>query len=165
MIRIRAFQPDDWPAVWRIVEPVFRAGETWPLALDVSEEEARAFLVERPSATFVALDAAAAVVGTYYLKPNQPALGAHVANAGYIVAQSARGHGIASALCRHSQTEALARGFLAMQFNLVVATNAAAVHVWQKEGFAIVGTLPQAFRHRRLGLVDAYVMHKLLARD
>lgn len=162
VIRIRACEDDDWSAVWRIAEPVFRAGETWPLALDVPEAEARRFLVELPGTAFVALDSKDAVVGFYYLKPNQPALGAHVANAGYIVDEAARGRGIATAMCRHSQQEALARGFLAMQFNLVVATNEAAVHVWRKEGFGIVGTLPQAFRHARLGLVDAYVMYKLL---
>lgn len=132
------------------------------MAPDIGEKEARGFLVDVPSATFVACADGDGVVGCYYVKPNQPTLGAHVANAGYIVAEHARGRGIASAMCRHSQDEARTRGFLAMQFNLVVATNEAAVHVWRKEGFAIVGTLPKAFRHSRLGLVDAYVMYKLL---
>ncbi|HLT92232.1 MAG TPA: GNAT family N-acetyltransferase [Woeseiaceae bacterium] len=161
-IRIRPYEEADWPAVWRIVEPVFRAGETWPLATDVSEEEARRFLVELPAAAWVAETEPGGLVGFYYLKPNQPALGAHVANAGYIVATAARGRGVATAMCRHSQEEARARGFLAMQFNLVVATNEAAVHLWSREGFHIVGTLPKAFRHARLGLVDAHVMYKLL---
>lgn len=162
MTRIRPFEESDWPSVWRVVAPVFRAGETWPLAPDIGEGEARAFLVDVPSATFVALDDGGHPVGCYYIKPNQPTLGAHVANAGYIVAEQARGRGVASAMCRHSQREARARGFSAMQYNLVVATNEAAVHLWQKEGFGIVGTLPKAFRHSRLGLVDAHVMYKLL---
>ncbi len=148
--------------MWRVVEPVFRAGETWPVSPDIGEDEARGFLVDAPSATFVACDDADEILGCYILKPNQLALGAHVANAGYIVAEQARGRGVASAMCRHSQDEARARGFLAMQYNLVVATNAPAVHLWRKEDFEIVGTLPKAFRHRRLGLVDAYVMYKLL---
>lgn len=161
-MRIRPFEEKDWPAVWQVVEPVFRAGETWPMAPDIAEEEARGFLVVAPSATFVACDGGGEILGLYLLKPNQPTLGAHVANAGYIVAEHARGRGVASGLCRHSQDEARARGFVAMQYNLVVATNEPAVHLWQKEGFEIVGTLPKAFRHRRLGLVDAYVMYKLL---
>ena len=161
-MRIRPFEDKDWPAVWQVVEPVFRAGETWPMAPDIPEGEARGFLVDAPSATFVGCDGGGEILGIYLLKPNQPTLGAHVANAGYIVAEHARGRGVASALCRHSQDEARARGFVAMQYNLVVATNEPAVHLWRKEGFKIVGTLPKAFRHRRLGLVDAYVMYKLL---
>lgn len=162
VMRIRPFEEKDWPAMWRVVEPVFRAGETWPMAPDIGEGEARRFLVDAPSATFVAGADGGEIVGCYVLKPNQLTLGAHVANAGYIVAEHARGRGIASAMCRHSQGEAHARGFLAMQYNLVVATNEPAVHLWQKEGFEIVGTLPKAFRHARLGLVDAYIMYKLL---
>jgi ribosomal protein S18 acetylase RimI-like enzyme len=44
----------------------------------------------------------------------------------------------------------------------VVSTNKAAVSLWQKLGFAIVGTLPEVFRHQSLGYVDAYVMHRFL---
>ena len=161
-MRIRPFEEKDWPAMWQVVEPVFRAGETWPVSPGIEEDEARVFLVDAPSATFVACGDGGGIVGCYILKPNQPELGAHVANAGYIVAEHARGRGVASFMCRHSQDEARARGFVAMQYNLVVTTNEPAVHLWQKEGFEIVGTLPKAFRHLRLGLVDAYVMYKLL---
>jgi ribosomal protein S18 acetylase RimI-like enzyme len=65
-------------------------------------------------------------------------------------------------MCEHSQVEAVKRGFKAMQFNLVVSTNAVAVNLWKKHGFSIVGTLPGAFQHRALGYVDAYVMFKTL---
>ena len=162
MTHIRPIAAGDWPGVWRVIEPVFRAGDTWPVAPDVTEEEARHYWLDVPQATFVAAGDAGEILGSYYLKPNQPALGAHVANCGYIVAEAARGRGVASAMCRHSQQEALARGYLAMQYNLVVATNEAAVRLWTKQGFGIVGTLPKAFRHARLGLVDAYVMYKML---
>lgn len=165
MIRIRPFENEDWPSVWEIIAPVFRAGETWPIAPDITEPEARRFWVQRPSATFVALDDRGDVLGSYYVKPNQPTLGAHVANCGYIVAEHARGRGVASAMCRHSQREALSRGYTAMQYNLVVSTNEAAVRLWKKHGFDLVGTLPKAFRHSRLGLVDAHVMYKLLTTE
>jgi ribosomal protein S18 acetylase RimI-like enzyme len=161
--RIRPFAPRDWPAVWRILEPVFRAGETYALSPEIGEAEARRAWIEAPLATFVALDSRQEVVGTYYIKPNQPALGAHVCNCGYVVAEQARGRGVASAMCEHSQTEAKARGFRAMQYNLVVCTNEGAVRLWKKHGFVVVGVLPGAFRHSRLGYVDALVMFKQLA--
>ncbi len=163
MLTIRPFTEPDWPATWRILEPVFRAGETYAYSPDITAEAAYAAWVVAPAATFVAVGEAGDIVGTYYLKPNQQALGAHVCNAGYVVAETARGRGIASALCVHSQREAVARGFRAMQYNLVVATNEGAVRLWQRHGFAIAGTLPGAFRHPRLGFVDAYVMFKQLA--
>jgi ribosomal protein S18 acetylase RimI-like enzyme len=102
------------------------------------------------------------VAGTYFIKPNQPGLGSHVCNCGYVVAPEAQGQGIAAALCEHSQREAVALNFRAMQFNLVVATNERAIRLWQKLGFSVAGTLPRAFHHQRLGFVDALVMYKEL---
>ena len=116
-----------------------------------------------PSATFLAVDEESNVVGTYYIKPNQPTLGAHVCNCGYVVGENARGRGVASIMCEHSQQEAKSRGFRAMQFNLVVSTNEGAVRLWKRHGFEIVGTVPRAFNHVRWGLVDAYVMYKQLS--
>jgi L-amino acid N-acyltransferase YncA len=162
MVEIRLFSECDWAAVWQILEPVFRAGETYPYSPSISSEDARAVWVTAPLATFVAADENGKVLGTYYLKPNQPALGAHVCNCGYLVAEDARGKGIASMMCEHSQVEARAREFKAMQYNLVVATNEGAVRLWTKHGFEVVGTLPRAFQHPRLGLVDALVMYKQL---
>ncbi len=162
MVDIRLFEERDWDATWQIIEPVFRAGETYAFSTDITKEEAHQVWVNMPSATFVAVDKSNEVLGTYYIKPNQPVLGAHVCNCGYIVSETARGKGIASEMCKHSQREAIARGFLAMQYNLVVSTNEDAIQVWKKHGFEIVGTLPKAFRHSRLGFVDALVMHKQL---
>jgi ribosomal protein S18 acetylase RimI-like enzyme len=102
------------------------------------------------------------IAGTYILKPNQPGLGSHVANAGYMVGSDFAGRGVGRAMCEHSLEEARRRGFLAMQFNMVISTNEAAVALWKKLGFNIVGTLPRVFRHKRLGLVDAFVMHRFL---
>jgi len=162
MIALRRFAPADWPAVWSILQPTFAAGDTYAYPPETTEAQARTLWTEAPLATYVA-EVDGRIAGTYYLKPNQPGLGAHVCNCGYVVAPDARGRGIAAAMCEHSQREALALGFRAMQFNLVVATNAGAVRLWQRMGFRIVGTLPGAFRHRRLGDVDAHVMYKVLA--
>ncbi|MGB3790253.1 MAG: N-acetyltransferase [Phormidesmis sp.] len=166
MIGIRAIEQSDWPAVWSILEPIFRAGETYAFSPDISEAEAYQVWIENPEETYVAIantpENQSPVLGTYYIKPNQPALGAHVCNCGYAVAPSARGRGIATLMCEHSQREAKRLGFQAMQFNLVVATNRAAVHLWEKLGFETVGTLPGAFRHPQQGFVDALVMFKVL---
>ena len=162
MIDIRLCQSADWPAVWNMLKPVFRAGETYAFAPDISAAEAHHVWVETPTATFVATDGNGVLLGTYYLKPNQPGPGAHVCNCGYIVAREARGRGVASALCEHSQREAIALGFRAMQYNLVVATNTGAIRLWQRHGFDIAGRLPGAFRHPVEGEVDALVMYKRL---
>jgi RimJ/RimL family protein N-acetyltransferase len=162
LITIRLFHDQDWTETWKVIEPVFRAGETYAFSPDITAEEAYKVWIETPAATFVAVDLNQAIVGTYYIKPNQPALGAHVCNCGYIVAEDARNHGLASLMCDHSQTQAVAMGFLAMQYNLVVSTNESAVRLWKKHGFEIIGTLPKSFRHNRFGLVDAHIMYKLL---
>jgi L-amino acid N-acyltransferase YncA len=157
-LQIRPFEAADWPGLWALLEPVFRAGETFPHDPAISEAEARVTWVEQSQAVMVALDASGALVGTYYLRPNSLALGAHVANAGYVVAEQARRQGIGSRLCQHSLQAARRLGFRAMQFNLVVSTNSAGLHCWQRNGFQVVGTLPGAFRHSQLGYVDALVM-------
>ena len=162
MIEIRTFEEADWPAVWALIEPVFRAGETYAFSPDITPEEAHHVWIEMPAAVFVAHDDRQAILGTYYIKPNQPGLGAHVCNCGYIVAETARGKGIASQMCKHSQREAVLRGFRAMQYNLVVSTNVGAVRLWERHGFDVVGRLPEAFNHPQRGYVDALVMYKLL---
>ena len=155
-------EPADWPAVWALLEPVFRAGETFPHDPAISEAEALQAWVEQSQAVMVAVDATDALVGTYYLRPNSLALGAHVANAGYVVAGHCRRQGIGSRLCQHSLQAARRLGFRLMQFNLVVSTNTAGIRCWQRNGFQVVGTLPGAFRHRQRGYVDALVMVQAL---
>jgi L-amino acid N-acyltransferase YncA len=157
-LQIHPYEPADWPAVWALLEPVFRSGETFPHDTAITEAEAQMAWVEQSQAVMVASDPAGALVGTYYLRPNSLALGAHVANAGYVVAKHCRRRGIGSRLCQHSLQAARRLGFRSMQFNLVVSTNTAGIHCWQRNGFQVVGTLPGAFRHQRLGYVDALVM-------
>ena len=160
MIVVRALRESDWPAVWRFMEAVIRAGETYPYALDMTQEQAHDMWIGVTEAAYVAVSERGEIVGSYYIKPNQPALGAHVANCGYMVGENARGRGIATTMCQHSQEEAVRLGYRAMQFNLVVASNHASVYLWKKLGFDVVGTLPGAFEHKTLGYVDAYVMYK-----
>lgn len=161
-LTIRQATEEDFDGIWAIFSPIVKAGETYAYAPDTSKEQARAIWLEAPRATYVAVEDAS-VLGTYYLKANQPDLGAHVCNAGYMVGLKARGKGLGRAMCLHSQTEAVKLGFKAMQFNLVVCSNEAAIRLWQDLGFATVGTLPKAFKHSSLGYVDALVMYKWLA--
>ncbi len=153
----------DWAEVWGVLEPAFRAGESYPLPRDVSEEDAKRYWIKTDGYNAVARDRAGAVVGVYYLRPDQGGPGDHVCNAGYVIAEAARGKGYATALCLQSQKQARAMGFRGMKFNLVVSTNAAAIKAWKKAGMEIIGTVPAAFRHPEQGFVDAYVMFKALA--
>lgn len=162
MTQIRPYEESDWPSVWPLLHETFAAGDTYTFSPQSSEQEIHRAWVEVPAATFVACSLDGQILGTYFLKANQPGLGAHVCNCGYVVAPQARGQGIASLMCEHSQVEAIAMGFRAMQFNFVVSTNERAVQLWQRLGFAIVGRLPGAFNHRELGYVDAFVMFKQL---
>jgi L-amino acid N-acyltransferase YncA len=164
-LQIRPYEATDWPALWALLEPVFRAGETFPHDPAITEAEARLAWVEQNQAVMVAVDASGALVGTSYIRPNALALGAHVANAGYVVAAHCRRQGIGSHLCQHSLQLARQLGFRAMQFNLVVSTNIAGIRCWQRNGFEVVGTLPGAFRHQQLGDVDALVMFQQLLEE
>jgi len=152
----------DWPEVWARLEPIFRAGEKYADAPDITETEARRVWVTAPHSTYVARDQDGVALGTYYIKANQPGLGAHVCNCGYATGEAARGRGVASAMCEHSQSAAREARFLHMQYNLVAASNEGAVRLWLRHGFAIAGTLPGAFHNQRLGFVDAHVMYKTL---
>jgi len=162
MHEIREFRESDWAAVWSLLRATFAAGDTYTFPPDSTEADIRKAWIETPTRTFVVEGASGALLGTYFIKANQPGLGNHVCNCGYVVAPEARGQGIATIACEHSQKVAAELGFRAMQFNFVVATNEGAVRLWQKLGFEVIGRLPGAFRHRRLGFVDALVMFKTL---
>jgi len=161
MIDIRAVIAADWPDIWKIFQHVVEKGDTYPYAPDIAEADAKALWIDLPQAIYVGVDSGG-VLGTYYLKPNQPALGAHVCNAGYMVHPSARRRGIGRQLCAHSIDEARRLGFSAMQYNLVVTENKGAIRLWTEMGFETIGTLPGAFRHTTEGLVDAIVMYRRL---
>jgi L-amino acid N-acyltransferase YncA len=160
-LTIRRATDADWAAIWPIFRAVVAAGDTYTYASDTPEPEARRLWTGPGAATYVALSGDD-VLGTYVVKANQPGNGAHVANAGYMVRPDAFGRGVGAAMCEHSLVEARAMGFRAMQFNAVVSTNVRAVALWRRMGFAIVGTVPGAFRHAALGDVDLHVMHRFL---
>jgi ribosomal protein S18 acetylase RimI-like enzyme len=161
MDAIRSATEADWPAVWELFRFVAATGDAFAYDEHTSEETARKLWFDSPATCCVA-EVEGQFAGTYYLRPNQPGRGNHVANAGYMVAPKFRGRGLASALCEHSLDTARRLGFTAMQFNFVVASNTAAVRVWEKHGFAVIGRLPNAFRHADLAFVDVLVMYRKL---
>ena len=155
-------QPTDWPEIWRVFHAVVATGDTYPFPPDMSEEDARAVWMKSGGreATFVAR-AADRIVGTAYIRPNQPGLGDHVANGGWMIHPESQGQGLGRRFAEYVIDEARRRGYTGMQFNSVVSTNTAAVALWESLGFEIVGTVPDAFRHPS-GLVPVHVMYRRL---
>lgn len=151
----------DRDAIWAILEPMIRSGETYTLPRDMSKQQALEYWFAADKETF-AWEENGAVLGTYFLKANQQGGGAHVANCGYVTALAAQGRGIARQMCLHSLKRARERGFRAMQFNFVVSTNERAIKLWTSLDFKIVGRLPLAFDHPTQGFVDALIMYRPL---
>ena len=141
-----------------MLAPVFRAGDTYAIDPDISRDDALAYWTAHHA--YIAEDNAP--LGTYYIRPNHGGGGGHVCNCGYITEEAAQGRGVARAMLAHSQDEARRLGFRAMQFNLVLTSNARAVNTWTRAGFATIGCVPQAFRLPDGGFADALIMHKFL---
>lgn len=160
-IIIRKAESPDFKSIWPIIKRVIGEGDTYAFAPDTPMEEIQHYWMNRDKETYVAL-IGDGIVGTYILKDNQPGLGAHVCNGSFMVHPEMSGKGIGRALGAHALMEAKQLGYKAIQFNLVVSTNEPAVHLWKSLGFSIIGRLPEVFNHVRLGLVDAYVMHRFL---
>lgn len=158
-MNLRAYAASDAEGVWQILEPVIRAGETYTLERHLSRQQALQYWLQ--SEVWVA-EIDGQLAGTYYLKRNQAGGGNHVCNCGYMTSAGFRGQGVAKAMCLHSMQMARERGYRAMQFNFVVASNQAALHLWRKLGFQEVGRIPQAFLHPELGYQDALVLHRFL---
>jgi ribosomal protein S18 acetylase RimI-like enzyme len=159
---IRQALDTDFPAIWPIFQQIAAIGDTYAYNRDISEQEAQRIWMQLPARTFV-VEENKKILGTYYIKTNHAGPGSHVCNCGYMVADAARGRGLATAMCEHSQQIAIELGYQGMQFNFVASTNTGAIRLWEKLGFEIVGRLPKAFNHPAEGSVDALVMYKWLA--
>jgi GNAT superfamily N-acetyltransferase len=161
-MQIRAFVEADWPHVWPVVREVVRAADTFADDLAMTEAKARAVWIEAPPGlTVVAVDGDR-ILGTAKMGPNRPGLGSHVATASFMVAADARGRGVATALCRFALDWAREQGYAGMQFNAVAESNHAAVEIYKRLGFQIVGTVPGAFAHPSQGRVGLHIMYREL---
>nr|WP_281282086.1 GNAT family N-acetyltransferase [Rarobacter faecitabidus] len=160
---IRDASPADWPGIWSFMRSILAAGETYCWPVGSSEDDARAWWMSKPyGRVFVAVATGGEIIGTAEVHPNQPAQGSHVAGAGFMVSPAAAGCGVGRALAEHVIEAARADGYVAMQFNAVVETNAAAVALWKSLGFAVLATIPRAYQHPAFGLVGLHVMHRKL---
>jgi GNAT superfamily N-acetyltransferase len=155
---------EDEEALWGILEPMVRKGGTYVFSLDKSKESLMGYWMGADKFTFV-VERGGELLGTFYLKANQEGLGDHICNAGFVVAPSAEGQGIGRWMGEFAQTEAKNRGFLSMQFNFVIKSNQRAVQLWKSLGFAVIGEIPEAYRHPDLGLVPALIFHKKLTNE
>jgi len=161
LIEIRKALPSDQDDIWEIIQPVIAAGDTYVFSPDSPKDKMLGFWMAADKHTYVALSGTQ-VVGTFFIKDNQPDLGSHIANAGYMTSPAAFGKGIGTAMAKFSIEEARRLGYSAMQFNIVIKTNRSAVSLWKKLGFEIIGEIPDAFRHRQNGLTNAYIMYRKL---
>jgi ribosomal protein S18 acetylase RimI-like enzyme len=160
-MQIRPAKDSDFDAMWRICEAVIAGGNALPFSDDFDRNTFQSHW-SGSHAPYVAVSETG-VLGMYKFGANYPGLGSHVASATYMVSPEVQGKGIGRALVQHSLVQAQDAGYMAMQFNYVVSTNAPAVELYRNLGFVIVGTLPKAFNHKQLGLVDAYVMYRFLS--
>ena len=156
MLNIRIATNNDFASIWSIIKDVIATGDTYPYLPQMTQDEA--YLLWMTPQTYV-VEMNSQCVGTFYIKSNQPGLGAHIANAGYMVSLPERGKGIGHKMILHSLAEAKKLGYLAMQFNSVVSTNHASINLYQKIGFKNIGIVPQGFKHQKLGLVDTHIMY------
>jgi ribosomal protein S18 acetylase RimI-like enzyme len=161
MLEIREATREDFDLIWPFFQEIVCAGETYAFPRVLSQEQGAELWMDAPQHTFVA-EEAGKVLGSYYIKANALGPGSHVCNCGYMVSSRARGRGLATSMCVHSQRTAVALGYRAMQFNSVVATNTGAIQLWERLGFETVGRLPKAFLHPEGGHVDCLVMYKWL---
>ena len=160
-MNIREAAKEDWSAIWPIFHEIVASGDTYAYEAGTTKEEAETIWLAAPRITYV-FEEDNEILGTYYLKTNQAGPGCHVCNCGYMVSSNARGKGLATTMCEHSQEKAVELGYKAMQFNFVASSNEGAVRLWEKLGFDTVGRLPKAFNHPVKGYVDALVMFKWL---
>ena len=161
MAEIRKAEERDKPAIWQIIKAVIAGGDTYVFSPETTEEEMMAYWFSPEKHNYIAVSDGE-VVGIYWLKSNQPGLGAHIGNGAYMVSPNAKGKGIGRQMAEDSIAEARRLGFKAIQFNFVVKSNTVAVKLWQSVGFEIIGEIPDAFDHSKNGLTNAYIMYRKL---
>ncbi len=162
MVVIRRFQEKDKEQIWKIIEYVILRGDSYTYAPDTPREDALKDWCSSEKYTFVAVDENEKILGTFYIKANQIGLGSHIANGSYMVSPEVRRKGIGKLMGEFSLEEAKRIGFYAMQFNFVVKSNEKAVNLWKSLGFEIIGEIPEAYRHLKNGLTNAYIMYRKL---
>jgi len=161
MLEIRKATAEDKSQVWEIINEVLSKGDSYTFAPGSPREKMLAFWFAEDKETYVA-EIEKKIVGTFFIKSNQPDLGSHICNAGYMVSSEAKGKGIGRKMAEFSFEEARKLGYQAMQYNFVVKSNEIAVKLWLTLGFEIIGEIPEAFQHKDFGLTNALIMYRQL---
>ncbi|MFI6024603.1 GNAT family N-acetyltransferase [Amycolatopsis magusensis] len=158
-MQLRDFTEADWAQVWPIVEEVVRAGDTYTYDPAMTAEQAHDIWIARPPGRTVVAVEDGRVLGTAKMGANREGPGAHVATASLMVDARVRGKGVGTELCRYVLEWARTSGFAGVQFNAVAESNTSAVEIYRRLGFEIVGTVPGAFAHPKLGRVGLHIMY------
>ncbi|HHV65428.1 MAG TPA: GNAT family N-acetyltransferase [Peptococcaceae bacterium] len=140
---IREYHEQDLCEMIEIWNEVVEEANAFPQMEKLTLPEAREFFASQ-SFSGVAVKGEE-VLGLYILHPNNIGRCGHIANCSYAVKKGLRGQNIGEKLVRHSLSEGKKRGFKIMQFNAVVCTNHAAIHLYEKIGFQRLGTIPKGF--------------------
>ncbi len=160
-MKIREANSNDYDSVWEKLKSVNKTGDTYVFDTKKQKIDLARHWFASYMRTYVA-EENNRILGTYIIKPNQIDLGSHIANCSYMVHPNAQGKGVGKLLCEHSIVNARILRFKAIQFNIVVSTNKGAVRLWEKYGFVIIGTIPDGFKHVKLGFVDAHILYRKL---
>ena len=152
-VLIRLFAPSDIPVMREIWNDVVADGRAFPQEELLSSDAEALEFFESQTATAVAVTPDAhelsqdEVLGLYILHPNNIGRCGHIANTSYAVSKTARGRHVGAALVTDSLRRAKDCGFRVLQFNAVVASNASALHLYEKLGFTRLGAIPGGFRN------------------
>jgi ribosomal protein S18 acetylase RimI-like enzyme len=157
---LRSAAPSDAPVMLALLQSTSDEGEALPFLGALDQDIIRSQWLGAPGCMLACRNGE--VLGMYRYGANMPGRGAHVSTATFVVSRHARGQGIGRALVTHCLDAARAAGYRAMQFNQVVSSNHAALALYRSLGFIEAGCIPEAFRHDRLGYLDAYILYRKL---
>lgn len=143
-MKIIEYKSDFAAEAAEIWNEVVRAGNAFPQENELSEKQADEFFLSQ-TYTGLAIEEGK-VYGLYILHPNNIGRCGHICNASYAVSSAARGRHIGEALVKDCLKTAKEKGFLILQFNAVVASNKAALSLYEKLGFIKMATVPKGFR-------------------
>lgn len=156
-ITFESYQKENLAKLTDIWNVILADGIAFPGTEMYNESSFHQYLLEQDAVNCLFYDGE--LVGYYVLHPNNIGRCSHVANASFCIAKEFRGKKLADALVKDCLKKAQALGFRGMQFNAVVVSNQPAIHTYQKNGFEIIGTIPQGFHLKDGTYSDIYIMY------
>ncbi len=157
-VTVRPYTEKDLPAMTQIWNAVVEDGMAFPQTDPLSPQEAAGFFAGQ-SLSAVAQGPDGAILGLYILHPNNLGRCGHIGNASYAVSRDSRGHGVGEALVRHCLASCRGMGFSILQFNAVVDSNKATLHLYEKLGFTHLGVIPGGFWDKTGAYQDIHLFY------